>query len=80
MKVSALLSGGTGGGAKLPTSHTLHYWLPSLFSCLPSLVQYSWEFLVGMCHPVIKTLTLFLTKTFHYPHPFSDLNLLTLFV
>ena len=38
MKVSALLSGGTGGGAKLPTSHTLHYWLLPLFSCLPSPV------------------------------------------
>ena len=38
MKVSALLSGGTGGGAKLPTSHTLHYWPLPLFSCLPSPV------------------------------------------
>ena len=38
MKVSALLSEGTGEGAKLPTSHTLHYWPLPLFSCLPSPV------------------------------------------
>ena len=37
MKVSALLSGGTREGAKRPTSHTLHYWLLPLFSCLPPL-------------------------------------------
>ena len=64
MKVSALLSGGTGGGAKLPTSHTLHYWPLPLFSCLPSPVGYFWEILVGMCHPVLKILILFQTKTF----------------
>ena len=57
MKVSALLSGGTGGGAKLPTSHTLHYWPLPLFSCLPPPVGYFWEILVGI-------LTLFLTKNF----------------
>ena len=66
MKVSALLSGGTREGAKLPTSHTLHYWPLPLFSCLPPPVGYFWEILVGI-------LTLFLTKKFHYPHPFSDL-------
>ena len=64
MKVSALLSGGTGGGGKLPTSHTLHYWPMPLFSCLPLPVGYSWEILLGMCHPVLKILTLFQTKTF----------------
>ena len=37
MKVSALLSGGTREGAKLPTFHTLHYWPLPLFSCLPPL-------------------------------------------
>ena len=64
MEISTLLSGGAGGGAKLPTSHTLHYWLPPLFPCLPSLVGYSWEILVGMYRPVLKILTLFQTKHF----------------
>ena len=64
MKVSALVSGGTREGAKLPTSHTLHYWPLPLFSCLPPPVGYFWEILVGMCHPVLKILILFQTKTF----------------
>ena len=34
---------------------------------------YSWEFLVGVYHPVPQILTLFLTKKWHFPHPFSDL-------
>ena len=34
---------------------------------------YSWEFLVGVYHPVLQILTLFLTKKCHFPHPFSDL-------
>ena len=34
---------------------------------------YSWELLVGVCHPVFQILTLFETKTWHFPHPFSDL-------
>ena len=54
MKVSALLSGETGGDAKLPTFHTLHY----------PPVGYFWENLVGMCHPVLKIPILFQTKTF----------------
>ena len=64
MKVSVLLSGGTGGGAKLPTSYTLHYWPLLLFSCLPPPVGYFCKILVGMCHPVLKILILFQTKTF----------------
>ena len=69
----SIISRGDRRGSKLPTSYTLHYWLLPLFSCLPSPVGYSGEFLVGMCRPVLKILTLFLTKKFHYPHPFSDL-------
>ena len=34
---------------------------------------YSWKFLVGVCHMVLKILTLFQTKKCHFPHPFSDL-------
>ena len=32
---------------------------------------YSWEFLVGMCRPVLQILTLFQTKKCYFPHPFS---------
>ena len=31
-----------------------------------------WEFLVGMCRPVLQLLTPFQTKNCHFPHPFSD--------
>ena len=34
----------------------------------------SWEFLVGVCRPVLQTLTLFQTKKSHFSHPFSDLG------
>ena len=34
---------------------------------------YFWEFLVGVCRPVLQILTLFQTKKYHFPHPFSDL-------
>ena len=33
----------------------------------------SWEFLVGVCRPVLQILTLFQTKICHYSQPFSDL-------
>ena len=33
---------------------------------------YSWEFLVGLCSPVLQILTLFQTKRCNFPHPFSD--------
>ena len=33
---------------------------------------YAWEFLVGVCHPVLHILTLFQTKKCHFPRPFSD--------
>ena len=32
----------------------------------------SWEFLVGVCHPVLQIQTLFQTKKYNFPHPFSD--------
>ena len=35
--------------------------------------DYSREFFVGVCHPVLQILTLFQTKKYHFPHPFSDL-------
>ena len=35
--------------------------------------EYSWEFLLGMYHPVLQMLTLFQTKKCHFPHPFPDL-------
>ena len=38
---------------------------------------FSWEFLVGMCRPVLQILTLFQTKKCHFPHPFSDLEMVT---
>ena len=34
--------------------------------------DYSWEFLVGVCHPVLQIMTLFQTKKCHFSHPFSD--------
>ena len=34
---------------------------------------YTWEFLVGVCCPVHKILTLFQTKKCPFPHPFSVL-------
>ena len=34
--------------------------------------EYSWEFLVRVCRPVLQTLTLFPTKKCNFPHPFSD--------
>ena len=34
---------------------------------------YSWKFSMGVCHPVLKILTLFQTKKCHFPHLFSDL-------
>ena len=33
---------------------------------------YSWEFLVGVCCPVLQILTWFQTKKCNFPHPFSD--------
>jgi len=33
---------------------------------------YSWEFLVGVCHPVLQILTLFQTKKCHFSQPFLD--------
>ena len=35
---------------------------------------YSSEFSVGVCRPVPQILTQFQTKTYHFPHPFSDLS------
>ena len=35
--------------------------------------KYYWEFLVGVCSPVLQILTLFQTKKCNFPHPFSDL-------
>ena len=32
----------------------------------------SWEFLVGVCRPVLQILTRFQTKKCNFPHPFSD--------
>ena len=77
MKVSALLSGGTGGGAKLPTSHTLHYWpLPPFF--LPSSPSGVFPGnLGGDVPPGSQNPDLISDKNFHYPHLFSDLKLLT---
>ena len=34
---------------------------------------YFWEFLVGVCSPVLQILTLFQTEKCHFPDPFSDL-------
>ena len=34
--------------------------------------RYSWEFLVGVCRPVLQILTLFQTKKCNFPHPFLD--------
>ena len=38
---------------------------------------FSRKFLVGMCRPVLQILTLFQTKKCHFPHPFSDLEMVT---
>ena len=34
--------------------------------------EYYWEFLVGLCCPILQILTLFQTKKCYFPHPFSD--------
>ena len=34
--------------------------------------EYAWEFLVGVCRPVLPILTLFQNKKCNFPHPFSD--------
>ena len=34
---------------------------------------YSWEFLAGVCRPMLQILTLFQTKICHFLHPFLDL-------
>ena len=33
---------------------------------------YPWEFLVGVCRPVLQILTVFQTRKCNFPHPFSD--------
>ena len=38
---------------------------------------YSWEFFVGVCRPVLRIMILFQTKKCHFPHPFSDLEVVT---
>ena len=38
---------------------------------------FSWEFLVGVCRPFLQILSLFQTKKYHFPHPFSDLEVVT---
>ena len=43
------------------------------FKYHPGWGGYSWEFLVGMCHPVLQILTLYQTKKCHFSHLFSDL-------
>ena len=35
---------------------------------------YCWEFLMGMCCPVLQILTLFQTTKCHFSQPFSDLD------
>ena len=35
--------------------------------------EYYWEFLVGVCRPVLQILTLLQTKKCNFPHPFSHL-------
>ena len=44
--------------------------------CVPNSPRggYSWESLVGECHPALRILTLFQTKKCDFPHPFSDLT------
>ena len=32
---------------------------------------------MGVCRPVLQILTLFQTKKYHFPHPFSDLEVVT---
>ena len=72
MKVSALLAGGTGGDLNFLAPIPCITGSPPFFLS-SSPVGYFWEILVGMCRPVLKILTLFLTTKFHYPHSFSDL-------
>ena len=38
---------------------------------------FSWEFLVRVCRPVLQILTLFQTKKYHFPYPFSDPEVVT---
>ena len=34
--------------------------------------RYPWEYLVGVCRPVLQILIPFQTKTWNFPHPLSD--------
>ena len=46
---------------------------PSAWSPYPEREGgYYWEFLVGVCRSVLQILTLFQTKKYNFPHPFSD--------
>ena len=45
-----------------------------MFNPFPGGGGYSWEFLVGVCRPVLQSLTLFQTKKYHFPYSFSYLS------
>ena len=50
-----------------------HFWdIKGLINWGACRGGYSWEFLVGVCYPVLQILTLFQTKKCNFPHPFSD--------
>ena len=48
-------------------------WTSWLKGAMSPSRGYYWEFLVGVCRPVLQILTLFQKKKCHFPHPFSDL-------
>ena len=54
----------------------LYYWQElgndSCWTLDPGGKGYSWEFLMGMCRPVLQILTQFQTQKCNFPHPFSD--------
>ena len=46
-------------------------WIKATLSCFIPPGGYSWEFLAGVCRPLLQILTRFQTKKCNYPHPFS---------
>ena len=66
-------------GNKLPNNSTQTYnsntWertLRAVVSPGQKLGGYSWDFLVGVCRPLLQIVTLFQTKKFNFSDPFSD--------
>ena len=55
-----------------PLVPTPSHYMSRVFKQVGGGEEMFWEFLVGMCRPVLQLLSPFQTKNCHFPHPFSD--------